>query len=105
MFDRLDNSAWTVVVDADTTPELGEQVPMRVVKCQDPGIAKLCHVFGNAQPVAAMGLKQHPREVPRYLQIHAGMAEMADRVIQLVDGQISEITVNEHPKNASEIVW
>jgi putative ABC transport system ATP-binding protein len=36
---------------------------------------------------------------------NAGIAEMADRVIQLVDGQISTITVNQHPKNASEIVW
>jgi putative ABC transport system ATP-binding protein len=36
---------------------------------------------------------------------NAGIGEMADRVIQLVDGKISTITTNRHPKDASEIVW
>jgi len=36
---------------------------------------------------------------------NAGIAEMADRVILLVDGRISDIKLNPEPKNASEIVW
>jgi putative ABC transport system ATP-binding protein len=36
---------------------------------------------------------------------NAGIAEMADRVIQLTDGQISDITINQQQKPPSEIVW
>ena len=36
---------------------------------------------------------------------NAGIAEMADRVILLADGRISDIKLNPEPKNASEIVW
>lgn len=36
---------------------------------------------------------------------NAGIAEMADRVILLADGKISDIKLNPEPKNASEIVW
>lgn len=36
---------------------------------------------------------------------NAGIAEMADRVIQLTDGRISDIRVNSQQKSPSEIVW
>lgn len=36
---------------------------------------------------------------------NAGIAEMADRVIQLTDGQISSIRKVTHPKMPNEIVW
>jgi putative ABC transport system ATP-binding protein len=36
---------------------------------------------------------------------NAGIAEMADRVIHLSDGLISEINVNEKKKNPNELVW
>ena len=36
---------------------------------------------------------------------NAGIAEMADRVIQLTDGTISQITVNHRQKNPRDIVW
>ncbi|GAB3114970.1 ABC transporter ATP-binding protein [Aestuariicella hydrocarbonica] len=36
---------------------------------------------------------------------NAGIAEMADRVIYLIDGQISDIKNNESIKTPSEIVW
>lgn len=36
---------------------------------------------------------------------NAGIAEMADRVIQLTDGQISGVKINAQTKNAREISW
>ncbi len=36
---------------------------------------------------------------------NVGIAEMADRVIQLADGRISNIHTNEQKKSPSEIVW
>ena len=36
---------------------------------------------------------------------NAGIAEMADRVIQLTDGKISDIRIVENPKQPDKIQW
>ena len=36
---------------------------------------------------------------------NALIAEIADRVIRLKNGQIDSINVNKHPKNIDEVVW
>jgi putative ABC transport system ATP-binding protein len=36
---------------------------------------------------------------------NAVIAEIADKVIKIKNGTVEEVILNDHPKNASEIVW
>lgn len=36
---------------------------------------------------------------------NAAIAEIADKVIKIKNGTVEEVILNDHPKNASEIVW
>jgi putative ABC transport system ATP-binding protein len=36
---------------------------------------------------------------------NAVIAEVADRVIRMKNGRVSEMSINENPKQADEIVW
>jgi putative ABC transport system ATP-binding protein len=48
---------------------------------------------------------QELRSLTVVITHNATIAEMADRVVQMVDGRVSKIRINEAKKSANELVW
>lgn len=76
----------------------------RMLLCDEPTGA-LDFETGKAMLRLLVDLKRNLRKTVVVITHNSALAEVADRVVHLRSGQVTEVTVNDHPREPEEITW